>query len=94
MGPDLVTSEALIRAATQNSLYKCDELKIQSVAFPALGTGVGGFPVDKCAHAMIDEVFLYLQEETDTSLKEVVFFLFGEETYRSFGKALEERATA
>jgi len=43
---------------------------------------------------MIDEVFLYLQEETDTSLKEVVFFLFGEETYRSFGKALEERATA
>ncbi len=94
MGPDLVTSEALIRAATQNSLYKCDELKIRSVAFPALGTGVGGFPVDKCAHAMIDEVFLYLQEETDTSLREIVFFLFGEETYRSFGKALEERATA
>ncbi|HBG14774.1 MAG TPA: Appr-1-p processing protein [Synergistaceae bacterium] len=90
MGDDLATSEALIRAATQNSLYKCDELNIQSVAFPALGTGVGRFPVDKCAHAMIDEVFLYLQEETDTSLREIVFYLFGEETYQSFSRALEK----
>lgn len=89
MGEDLATSEALIRSATQNSLYKCDELHIGSVAFPALGTGVGRFPVDACARAMIDEVFLYLREETDTSLREIVFYLFGEETFASFGRALE-----
>ncbi|MDO9509260.1 MAG: macro domain-containing protein [Thermovirgaceae bacterium] len=90
MGDDLATSEALIRSATQNSLYKCDELDVRSVAFPALGTGVGRFPVDGCANAMLDEVFLYLQEETDTSLREVVFYLFGEETFQSFSRALEK----
>jgi len=90
MGDDLVTSEALIRSATQNSLYKCDELHISSVAFPALGTGVGCFPVDASARAMLDEVVLYLQEESDTSLREVVFYLFGEETFQSFARALEK----
>ena len=90
MGDDLLTSEALIRSATQNSLYKCDELHISSVAFPALGTGVGRFPVDACARAMLDEVVLYLQEESDTSLREVVFYLFGEETFQSFARALEK----
>lgn len=93
MGDDLVTSEALIRSATQNSLYKCDELRISSVAFPALGTGVGRFSVDACAKAMLDEVVLYLQEETDTSLREVVFYLFGEETFQSFVRALEKVKT-
>jgi O-acetyl-ADP-ribose deacetylase (regulator of RNase III) len=90
MGEDLVTSEALIRTATQNCLYKSDELHIESVAFPALGTGVGRFPVDACATVMIDEVVMYLKEETDTSLREVAFYLFGEETWESFAKALEK----
>jgi len=45
MGDDLATSEALIKAATQNSLYKCDELNIQTVAFPGPGgPGVGTVP--------------------------------------------------
>lgn len=90
MGVDLLTSEALIRSATQNSLYKCDELRICSVAFPALGTGVGCLPVDVSARAMLDEVVLYLQEETDTSLREIVFYLFGEEAFQSFSRALEK----
>lgn len=90
MGEDLVTSEALIRSATQNVLYRCDELHIGSVAFPALGTGVGRFPADACAKAMLDEVVLYLQEETDTSLREIVFYLFGDEAFQSFSRALEK----
>lgn len=75
MGQDLKTSEAIIREATQNSLYKCDELGIERVAFPAFGTGVGGFPVDNCSKAMLEEVVLYLEEEKDTNLKEVAFYL-------------------
>jgi len=90
MGQDLRTSEAIIREATQNSLYKCDELAIERVAFPAFGTGIGGFPVDKCAKAMLEEVVLYLEEEKDTNLREIVFYLFGEETYMAFARALEK----
>jgi len=93
MGQDLVTDEKIIRSATQNSLYKCDELSISSVAFPAFGTGVGGFPADACARAMLEEVAWYLQEETDTSLREVVFYLFAEETMSAFKRALDNVKT-
>lgn len=83
------TGETEIRAATQNSLYRCDELSIERVAFPAFGTGVGRYPVDKCARAMLEEVVLYLEEERDTSLLEVAFCLFGEETWMAFSRMLE-----
>ncbi|MFP4483150.1 MAG: macro domain-containing protein [Thermovirgaceae bacterium] len=83
------TGEREIRGATQNSLYRCDELSIGRVAFPAFGTGVGRYPVDKCARAMLEEVVLYLEEERDTSLREVAFFLFGEETWMAFSRVLD-----
>jgi O-acetyl-ADP-ribose deacetylase (regulator of RNase III) len=60
------------------------------VAFPAFGTGVGQYPVDKCARAMLEEVVLYLEEERDTSLREVAFFLFGEETWMAFSRVLDK----
>lgn len=50
-----VTEESL-RAATKNSLIRADEKGIRTIAFPAIGTGVGGFPVDKCAEVMIDVI--------------------------------------
>src|SRR2546425_12831150 len=42
MAQDLMTSADLIRRATRSSLRRADALKLASVAFPALGTGVGG----------------------------------------------------
>jgi O-acetyl-ADP-ribose deacetylase (regulator of RNase III) len=42
MGQDLTTDADKIRQTTRNSLIKADELGIKSLAFPALGTGVGG----------------------------------------------------
>src|SRR3989442_6005101 len=55
MGQDLQTDESKIRKATRNSLIRARELAIASIAFPALGTGVAGFPPDHAADAMIDE---------------------------------------
>ena len=43
MGQDLCTSAGIIERATANSLRKAEELGLKSIAFPALGTGVGGF---------------------------------------------------
>ncbi|MCK4428050.1 MAG: macro domain-containing protein, partial [candidate division Zixibacteria bacterium] len=56
MGQDLVTKEEYIKNATQNSLKRAEELEIESIAFPAFGTGVGGFPTDECARIMLDQV--------------------------------------
>jgi O-acetyl-ADP-ribose deacetylase (regulator of RNase III) len=56
MGQDLRTDADKVRRATEATLRRADELGIASIAFPALGTGVGGFPLGECARIMLDAV--------------------------------------
>jgi len=79
MGQDLVTNEEYIKNATQNSLKRAEELEIESIAFPAFGTGVGGFPMDKCARIMLDEAKDFSKKTK--YLKEVLFVLFDKKSY-------------
>src|SRR3990172_6677658 len=53
MGQDLRTDRDNIRKATRASLKLCQEKGIKSLAFPALGTGVRGFPYGEAAQAML-----------------------------------------
>jgi len=87
MGQDLQTDTEKIRQATRNSLLRGDELGIKGLAFPALGTGVGGFPLDECARIMIDEVRQYSAGKT--GLEKVVFVLSGQPAYQAFKQELE-----
>ncbi len=87
-----VTEESL-RAATKNSLIRADEKGIRTIAFPAIGTGVGGFPVDKCAEVMIDVISSYLECEK-TSIDRVYFVLFDEPTYRAFNECLKNQLSS
>lgn len=79
MGQDLKTNEEYIKNATQNSLKRAEELKIESIAFPAFGTGVGGFAMNKCAQIMLDQVRDFSKKTR--YLKEVLFVLFDKESY-------------
>ena len=88
MGQNLQTSENYIRDATLNSLKIAEELKLNSITFPALGTGVGGFPVDRCADAMISTVAGFFRD--NKSLKEVHFVLLKKEDYDVFTLVLEK----
>ena len=87
MGQDLLTDKEKIRQATRNSLLRGDELGIKSIAFPALGTGVGGFPLSQCARVMISEVRQYSAGETQ--LEKVVFVLYDEQAYQAFKQEFE-----
>ena len=87
MGLDFKTDEEKIRRATRSALEKAKELGLKSVAFPALGTGVGRFPLEKSAEIMWEEVKQHLMGET--SLEEVVFYLFTEEAYKAFEEKVE-----
>jgi len=89
MGQNLRTDAAKIRAATINSLRRADELRLLTVAFPALGTGVGGFPLEECARVMLETV----REcgRGATGIETVVFVLYGEPAYRVFREALERQ---
>jgi len=79
MGQELVTNERHIKNATLNSLKRAEDLKIKSVAFPAFGTGVGGFPVDECAQVMLAEVKDF--SKNAKFLREVRFVLFDKKSY-------------
>ena len=82
MGPDLRTSGDLVRRATGNALRMAETLRIASIAFPALGTGVGRFPLAECARIMVDAIRAHAT--TASSLREVRLVLFGQAAYRSF----------
>ena len=89
MGQDLRTDAAKIRQSTKNSLLRADEIGIKSIAFPALGTGVGGFPLDECAGIMISEVNQYSARKT--ALERVVFALYNEPAYQIFKQELDRQ---
>ena len=84
MGQDLQTDEDLIRRTTRRCLEVADELGVASLALPAFGTGVGGFPLDECARTMIDVARGY----EPGSLRRVIFAVFGDEARRAFEAAL------
>lgn len=88
MGRNLVTDAAKITDGTKNSLLRAEELGLKSIAFPALGTGVGGFPYTDSARVMMRTVREHLAG--DSGLEEVVFVLYGDEAYRGFQEQWEE----
>jgi O-acetyl-ADP-ribose deacetylase (regulator of RNase III) len=75
--------------ATRHSLKLANEKGLASIIFPAISTGIFGFPKDRCARIMLTTVAETLKKE-DTSLKEVVFCLWGEETLQVFQNQAEE----
>src|SRR5262249_8742627 len=80
MGQDLVTSAAIIDRATRNALKLADARRMASIALPAFGTGVGGFPIDECVRIMIAAI--RAEAPALASLTRVRFVLFGVSTYR------------
>jgi len=84
MGQDLRTDGDLIRRTTRACLELADELGCRSLALPAFGTGVGGFPLVECAAIMVDEARIY----APSTLERVIFAVFGSEAYEAFSSAL------
>ena len=68
------TSEENLRASTRNSLRRASERKVESIGFPAIGTGIAGFPLDRCAQVMLEEVRDHLMGETSVRMVEFVLF--------------------
>lgn len=73
-----------VAGATRSSLELAREKGITTVSFPALGTGVAGFPVDECARMMLAEAKLAAEAEGST-FEEIRFVLWSDgdmETFR------------
>jgi O-acetyl-ADP-ribose deacetylase (regulator of RNase III) len=60
-----------------------DELGARTVAFPAISTGVYGYPLEEAAAVAVDAV-----RRADTTVEEIRFVLFDERAHRAFDRAL------
>jgi O-acetyl-ADP-ribose deacetylase (regulator of RNase III) len=91
VGPRMgeVDEDRKLADSTRKSLKLANEKGLASITFPAISTGIFGFPKDRCARIMLTTVAEALKKK-DTSLKEVVFCLWGEETLQVFQSEAEE----
>jgi O-acetyl-ADP-ribose deacetylase len=83
---DRRTSERAIEAAVRSAMARAREIGAASVAFPALGTGVGGFPLGHAALITVETV----RDELPRSpaIEHVIFALRGAAAYEAFSVAL------
>jgi O-acetyl-ADP-ribose deacetylase (regulator of RNase III) len=75
------TAEAL-RRSTEHALRIAAERGLKTIAFPAVGTGIAGFPMKECADIMLQEAVQHL--DRGSSLEKIYFVLFDEEATKIF----------
>jgi len=88
MGRDLRTDFNKVKECTKSSLLRAEEKSLSSIAFPAIGTGVGGLSYEECAWAMLGAVVNHISKPTN--LKRVIFALFDNAAYKAFQEELGE----
>ena len=79
--------DAKLKDATLNSLILADKNNLKSIAFPAISTGIFGFPKDRCATIMLSTATAYL--EGPTKLEKVVYCLYDQNTFEIFKHTLQ-----
>ena len=77
-----------LKTATMNALILADRDGIKTITFPAISTGIFGFPMDRCAKIMLGAVIDYLNGGTD--LAKIVFCLYGLGSCKIFQQQLKE----
>ena len=78
-----------LKSATLNSLKIADENNIKSISFPAISTGIFGYPIVKCAEIMLLTTIDYI--EGQSALEKIVFCLFGHDSYKIFAEQLKQK---
>lgn len=81
-------SAETIENATTAALQVADAEGLGSIAFPALGTGVGGFSIDECAEIMVNAAKRFMTGSPST-IRRVVFVLRDEQARAAFARAVQ-----
>lgn len=81
-----------LKGATLSSLKVADDNGFKSIVFPAISTGIFGFPIERCADIMLSNSIDYLKR--DTGLEKIIFCLYGQQAFDTFKITLERQATS
>ncbi len=80
--------EVKLRATISNTLKAANEKQISRIAFPLMGTGFYGIPLELCARVMVEVIDNHLSGTT--SLKEVVICALDNREYKAFQSVMED----
>jgi O-acetyl-ADP-ribose deacetylase (regulator of RNase III) len=87
MPPGGSASEESVRRCMRRSLELARERGCRTLAVPAIGAGIAGLALQRCAEILVEEARAHLAGETP--LEEIRFVLFGEPAYRVFEHVLD-----
>ena len=82
------TTARALRSSTGHALRIAAQNRLKSIALPAIGAGIGGFPMAECAEIMLQETAKHLEQPT--SLEKVIFVLFDSQALAAFERAFAE----
>lgn len=78
--------DKLLTNCYENSLKLAVENNIKTIAFPAISTGVYGFPLERATRIAVETVKIFLKN--DSSIEKVIFVCFDEKTYEVYKNSL------
>ena len=84
----VATTAKTLRTSTAHSLRLAAERQLKTIALPAIGTGVSGFPMDECAQIMLSEAVQHLKN--GTSLETIYFVLFDARATETFQRVWDQ----
>ena len=82
--------DELLANCYRNSLALAAKHDLKTIAFPAISTGVYGFPLDRATRIAVAEAKKFL--ESNSTVEKILFVCFGERAYQCYLKAVEEVA--
>ena len=82
------TSPQSLRSSTAHALRIAAQKELKTISFPAIGTGIAGFPMRECAEIMLREAAKHF--EGPTSLEKIYFVLFDKEALAVFNSVRSE----
>jgi O-acetyl-ADP-ribose deacetylase (regulator of RNase III) len=78
-----------LRRTIISSLQLASEKKLGSISFPAISSGIFGFPKDRCAKILVGEALKFLKKNPESRLNEIEFCIYDDETLEYFRKEFE-----
>jgi O-acetyl-ADP-ribose deacetylase (regulator of RNase III) len=80
----------LLASCYRKSLKLADAFGIRTIAFPAISTGIYGYPLEQATTIAVGTVLKYLENQPQTIITEITFVCFDDATVRAYGQAFEE----
>jgi len=87
MGEDQKADQTIIRCAAANVLKCACELKLNSLAFPALGCGFGELPLAGSAKIIFQEI-MKISRFSQHTFGEIIFCLYDDDSFTEFDKTI------